>query len=201
MASLSEMLLSQLGGDTMRQIGSAIGANPAATKQAVSAAVPLLFSALAKNASSPTGAQSLLGALDRDHDGSVLDDLGGLLSAFQGGPGAAILGHVLGGQKSSVESGLAKKTGLDAGSISQLLIMLAPMVMGMLGKAKREQNFDVGGLSRTLAGEREAATQVSPGLGDLLGGLLDSNRDGSVADDVVKMGGGLLGSLFGRKRR
>jgi hypothetical protein len=79
--------------------------------------------------------------------------------------------------------------------------MLAPMVMGMLGKAKRERNFDIGGLSRTLAGEREAATQASPGLGDLLGGLLDSNRDGSVADDVVKMGGGLLGSLFGRKRR
>jgi len=201
MASLSEMLLSQLGGDSMRQIGAAIGADPTMTRKAVSTAVPLLFSALAKNASSASGASSLLGALDRDHDGSVLDDLGSLLSSFQGGAGAAILGHVLGGQKSSVESGLAKKTGLDAGSISQLLVVLAPMVMGMLGKAKREQNFDVGGLSRTLQGEHEAATQASPGLGDLIGGLLGSGQGASVASEAVKIGGGLLGALFGRKRQ
>lgn len=196
MASMSEVLLSQLGGDTMRQIGAAIGADPATTKQAVGTAVPLLFSALAKNASSKKGAQSLLGALDRDHDGSVLDDLGGLLSSLQQGPGAAILGHVLGGQRGSVESGLANKTGLDAAAISQLLVMLAPMVMGMLGKAKREQNFDVGGLSRTLAGEREAATEASPDLGDLLG-----SGQGAGLAEAVKIGGGLLGALFGRKRR
>lgn len=200
MASMSEMLLSQLSGDTMRQIGSAIGANPAATKQAVSAAVPLLFSALATNANSKTGAASLLGALDRDHDGSVLDDLGSLLSSFQSGPGGAILGHVLGGQLGSVQSGLAKKTGLGAGAISQLLIMLAPMVMGMLGKARREQDLDAGGLSRTLQNEREAATQASPDLGDLIGGLLGSGQGGGMASEVAKIGGGLLGALFGRKR-
>ena len=199
MASLSEMLLSQLGGDTMRQIGAAIGADPTTTRQAVGTAVPLLFSALAKNASNPKGAQSLLGALDRDHDGSVLDDLGSLLSSFQQGPGAGILGHVLGGQQSTVESGLANKTGLNAAAISQLLVMLAPMVMGMLGKAKREQDLDVGGLSRTLNGEREAATQASPDLGDLLGGLLGSGQGAGMAE-AVKIGGGLLGALFGRKR-
>ncbi len=200
MASLSEMLLSQLGGDSIRQIGAAIGADPTTARQAVGTAVPLLFSALAKNASSASGAASLLGALDRDHDGSVLDDLGSLLSSFQGGPGAAILGHVLGGQRGTVESGLANKTGLNAAAISQLLVVLAPMVMGMLGKAKRDQNLDVGGLSRTLQNEHEAATQASPDLGDLLGGLLGSGQGAGVAE-AVKIGGGLLGALFGRKRR
>ena len=30
-------------------------------------------------------------------------------------------------------------------------------------------------------------------------GMLDANRDGSIADDMARMGGGLLGSLFGKR--
>ena len=67
------------------------------------AALPLLMGALGRNASQPQGAQSLLGALQRDHLGS--NDLSGLLGAVLGGSrqgqpsrqtdGAGILGHIL----------------------------------------------------------------------------------------------------------
>jgi hypothetical protein len=35
---------------------------------------------------------------------------------------------------------------------------------------------------------------------DMLGGLLDSDGDGQVADDLADLGGSLLGGLFGRPK-
>lgn len=54
-------------------------------------------------------------------------------------------------------------------------------------------------LSNQIGGERRAFERKAPGAADLIGGLLDSDGDGSVADDLAKLGGGLLGGLFGGK--
>ena len=67
------------------------------------AAVPLLVGAMQRQAASPTGLDALAGALDRDHDGSILDDIGGFLgSGGTVGRGAGILGHVLGARQDNV---------------------------------------------------------------------------------------------------
>ena len=49
---------------------------------ALAGALPLLLGALGRNASQPAGAESLFGALERDHAGS--SDLGGLLGSVLG---------------------------------------------------------------------------------------------------------------------
>ena len=77
--------------------------------------------------------------------------------------------------------------------------MLAPLVMGMLGKNQRQQGLDIGGLTDLLGGERKAAQKRAPEAVDLIGSLLDSDGDGSVTDDLAKLGGNLLGGLFGGK--
>jgi hypothetical protein len=110
-----------------------------------------------------------------------------------------ILKHVFGGRESKVESALAGSSGIDAGQMRQILAMLAPLVLGMLGKQQRQQGFDIGGLTDLLGGERRAAEKKAPGAVDLIGSMLDSDGDGSVADDLAKLGGGLLGGLFGGK--
>ncbi len=142
----------------------------------------------------------MLNALNRDHDGSILDHIGGLLGGAQSGPGDAILGHILGGKKKSVESGLSQVSGLDSGAIAKLLPILAPILMGMLGRAQRQQGFDAGGLSEMLTGERKRAQSRNPDVGGILGDLLDTDNDGQVIDDVVKLGTSLLGGLLGSKR-
>jgi hypothetical protein len=199
--SAVEQLLSQLQGGGIDAIARQVGIGKEQTAQVVSAAMPALLEGLTRNSKSADGAVSLAGALDRDHDGSVLDDVMGFLGqSSSAGLGAGILGHVFGGKQSSVESALGKMSGVDASSVSRILATLAPLVMGVLGRTKRDQGLDPSGLAGWLGGEREAVQQRAPGAMDMLGGLLDSDGDGDVKDDLMKMGGSLLGGLFGGKR-
>ena len=200
--SLLELLSQQIGGDAVQQISQQVGADEQATSKAVSAALPLLVTALAKNSNNQQGAASLLGALDRDHDGSVLDDVVGFLgnSGGGGGAGGAILGHILGGRQSGAEAAIGQASGLNSGQVGQILAMLAPLVMGALGKQKRSSGLDVGGLSDLLQGERRRVTEAQPGSMDIFSQMLDSDGDGDVKDDLAKIGMGMLGKMFGGRR-
>jgi hypothetical protein len=198
--SLLDMLTEQLAGERTAQIGRRLGTDEGAASKAIGAALPLLMGALARNASRGAGANSLAGALDRDHDGSVLEDLGAFLNSPDTRSGDGILRHTFGERRLAVEQELGRRTGLDAGSIAQLLPILAPIVMGALGKAKRQDNLDTGDLVSMLSGERQRADSMSSGTSDMLTMLLDSDRDGSVADDVAQAGVGFLGKLLRRRR-
>lgn len=199
--SLLEMLQGQIGDDFIQQAARQVGAKPQQVNQAVSAGVPLLVSALARNASSSGGANALLGALDRDHDGSILDDVIGFLGKSRGGgAGDAILGHVLGGKKQGVEQAIGQASGLDMGQVGQILAMVAPLIMGALGKQRQQKSLDAGGLADMLNGERRQVERQQPEVGGLLGKLLDQDGDGQIGDDLAKMGMSVLGNLFGGKR-
>jgi hypothetical protein len=75
----------------------------------------------------------------------------------------------------------------------QILMMLAPVVMGMLGRAKQQQGLDPGGLSDML-GQQSAQAQQASGMMGMLGQLLDRNHDGSAVDDIA----GMIGGMFRR---
>ena len=47
------------------------------------------------------------------------------------------------GRQPAVETEVAKQTGLDPKAIAGLLPMLAPIVMGALGRQKKQQGMDV----------------------------------------------------------
>ena len=194
------MIQGQIGDDFIQQVSQQVGAKPQQVNQAVSAGVPLLVSALARNASNTGGASALLGALDRDHDGSVLDDVIGFLGNSGSSPGEAILGHVLGGKKQGVEQAIGQASGLDMAQAGKILAMVAPLIMGALGKQKRQQGFDAGGLMDMLGGERQRVESQQPEVGGLLGKLLDQDGDGQISDDLAKAGMSVLGSLFGGRR-
>jgi hypothetical protein len=184
---LQSLLGQALGGDTIGRMSQALGADERTTGNAVQAALPMLLGALAHNSSTPTGASSLLGALDRDHDGSVLDDVAGFLGGGSSGSGQGILGHVFGNKLGAVQNGLGQASGLDAGSAGNLLTMLAPIVMGALGRTNRQGGLDVSSLGGLLGG---ASQQLAGADSSMLGGLsqlLDSNQDGSSLDDVVQL--------------
>lgn len=193
--------LSQSGG--LDALGSLIGTDSDGAQAGITSAIPAIIGAMANNASSTDGAASLLGALDNDHDGSILDSLGGLLGGggqstggqdaggFDIADGMAILGHVFGNRQDDVTYGVAKQSGLNLGTVMKLLPIIAPIVMGYLGRRKREENLDADRLGSLLQTERQTAEQSNPGLGGLAG-LLDANDDGSVADELI----GMMGQLF-----
>lgn len=189
--SLLDMLQQRLGTDAVQQISQQLGADHGTTESAIAAALPMLVGALARNAQDPNQAGALANALSRDHDGSVLDDVVGSLGRGGTGAGDSILGHVLGGQRQSVETGLSHMAGLDPAKAGMLLSMLAPLVMGALGKAQRDGKLDPGALTAMLGAEQQRAADAAPGVMGMLEKVLDRNHDGSVMDEI----GGLLGKL------
>ncbi len=191
--NLQTILGDALGGNTISQMSQVLGADESTTSNAVQAALPMLLGALAHNSATPEGASSLAGALDRDHDGSILDDVAGfVLNGGAGGQGAGILGHIFGGSQSQVEQGLSQASGLDAGKVTQLLIMLAPIVMGALGRTQRQEGLGLGDLAGMLGGASQQMGGGSSMMG-MLAQIMDSNRDGSAVDDVMRLVGGFLG--------
>jgi hypothetical protein len=192
-------LMEQLGGGGVSEIGRSLGLSGGDVTNVLSGAVPAIMAGLTRNSSSSDGAAGLLGALDRDHDGSILDDVAGFLAGSGSlAGGAGILGHVLGGRQANVESAVSKSSGVDLASVAKIMAMVAPLIMGALGKAKRQQGFDASGLAAALGQQERAARQVSPSAVDMFSRMLDSDGDGDPMDDLVKMGSGLLGGLFNK---
>jgi hypothetical protein len=198
--SLLELLQSQLSGEQTAQLSQRIGVDQAAGQKAIGAALPALVAALAGNARRQDGAASLAQALERDHDGSVLDDLAGFLNRGDTKDGEGILKHALGARRPAVESAVAKQAGLDTKAVSGLLPLLAPLVMGALGRQKREAGLDPAGLSSMLAGEGKRAKELAPGALGLLGSLLDDEGDGLDAGDLADAGKKFLGGLMGKRK-
>jgi hypothetical protein len=210
MSGLLELLDSPMGKQLISGVANQTGQPEDRTASVLSMAMPLLMGAMKKNASTPEGAQNLMGALSSKHNGSILDNLGDF---FGGGvdqsaldDGAGILGHVLGNKQSQVENALSERSGLDASSIAQILKIAAPILMGFLGKQKAQANVnDSNGLSSLLGSMLGGQPQQNQ---NLITSLLDSDGDGSIMDDVADMVlgtpkkkgglGGLLGGLFGK---
>ncbi len=212
MSGILDLLGSDLGKTIISGVAGQTGQDTNKTSGLLTMALPVLMQAMKQNASTPQGAEGLLGALNNKHDGSILDDLGGL---FKGGvdnnvmkDGEKILGHVLGGRQQNVQNALSQKSGIDAGSVANILKVAAPLLMGVLGKQTRQNKVsnqaDLGGLlGGMLKGSSPEQEQ------SFLESILDADGDGSVIDDVAGMVlggnkkksglGGLLGGLFGKK--
>ena len=170
------------------------------TGKAVAAALPMLLGSIAGNADQPQGASALAGALGSGHDGSILDMLGPMLSGGYasralGSDGSRILGHLMGDQQGAVESNVAQFAGVESSLVSKLLPMLAPIVMGYIGKRMAGGGLDAGGLGSLLGQEREQAKQQEGGLGAIFDVL-----SGNGKPDAPQGGGGLMdmaGDLLG----
>ncbi|WP_299228038.1 DUF937 domain-containing protein [uncultured Psychroserpens sp.] len=212
MSGILDLLNSDLGKTIISGVSGQTNQPQNKTQDVLTMALPVLMAAMKRNAATPQGAEGLMGALNNKHDGSILDNLGGL---FSGGvddnvmtDGSKILGHVLGNKQQRVEQTLGAKAGMDANSVAQILKVAAPILMGVLGKQTRQNNVNnPSGLEGLLGGLLGGNSQ--PQEQSFLESILDADGDGSVIDDVAGMVlggnkkksglGGLLGGLFGGK--
>ena len=212
MSGIVDLLKGPTGKMLIAGTGKQLGMGEKKASMAIQSAIPLILGAMKNNASSTAGATNLLKALgDKKHEGNILDNLSNILGGKKIDhdvmqDGAGILGHVFGGREENVARAVGKSSGLDLGQAMNILKVVAPFVMGFLGKKKRADNIN-----------------NQSGIGDLLGGLLgggrknsqsmvnrllDADGDGSIIDDVAgmllsgnKKGGlgDLLGGLLGGK--
>jgi len=190
MFSLEDLLGQQQGNQAVEQISQQVGANPTMTNTAIQMALPMILNSLANNTKEPQGAESLNNALQQ-HDGGILDNLGGFLGGSvdqtANKDGLGILGHIFGGNQGAIAQQVAQKSGMDIGQVAQLLITLAPIVMGFLGKKKQEQNLDANGLQNMLGEQQQTMQNSGNPMMDMVSGMLDRDKDGSSMDDLASM--------------
>jgi len=211
MSRILDLLNSDIGKSLINGVSGHTGQSKSKTSNSLTMAMPVLMQAMKRNANSSEGASGIMSALQK-HDGSILDNLGSL---FSGGninsvsdDGGKILGHVLGNRQGNIQNTLSQKSGIDPGSVGQILKVAAPILMGVLGKQQRQNNVNsssgIQGLLGGLIGNNAPDQNQS-----FLESILDADGDGSVIDDVAGMVlggnksksglGGLLGGLFGKK--
>ena len=190
-----EALLGLLQGQDLGQLAEQVGGNEGQVKNGVMAALPAMLTALSKNTGTEKGAQELNNALETKHDGSILNNLSGYLSNPDLKDGAGILNHLFGSQTSNVANAVSQSSGLDSNGSMKMLQMLAPILMGMLGQQKKQNNLDaegIGNLTSMLASNFGSEAGAS-GIMEAVTNLLDANKDGNVMDDIM----GMVGKLFG----
>ena len=211
-ATLTDELYTQLQGEPLRQMSQQLGIGPAQMAGALSAALPMLLGMLGQNAQQPQGAQSLFGALSKDHRGL---DPGSVLGAVMGSgattqpatasQGDKILGHVFGDRQPRAEQSLGQTTGLGSDKSRALLKLLAPVVMAFLAKRmfdQRQGGAGAGGpreaspqvLGEVLGQEQQQVRQQGGLGGGLLAAVLDQDGDGQVGfGDLLRAGSEMLG--------
>lgn len=157
-------------------------------------ATPLVVSYLKNKAKDKAEAESLNNALDKDHDGSILSEPSQIESRTQ--EGNSILDHIFGGQKAQVENELSQNTGISMDKIGPILGMLAPLIMGYIGKEKRSNQVQSGGISDLLGGLLGQAQQEAQGsspLNDILGQVLRSGNQNQTSNPLQDLLGGMTG--------
>lgn len=214
--SLIDLLTGNTGNQVAEKAENKFGVSKTQILALLAVAAPLVISYLRNKSKDANEAEALNNALNKDHDGSILDDPS--QADARQDEGNSILSHIFGGDKGAVENNLSQTSGISIDKIGPILAMLAPVIMGYIGKQKQENNVGAGGLSDLLGGilgnaQGQAQASDNPlgnilgsvlggsqsssggGIGDLLGGLLGGNDD-------KKQGGGLgdiLGGFLGGK--
>ena len=177
MNPILDVLMNAAGGGAVENVGQRFGLSPQQTSSALGQLVPALMAGLQRNTAQPGGMEALLGALTQGNHERYLDRPEALTEDTTTQEGNAILGHIFGSKEVSrqVAGQAAAQTGIGADILKQMLPVAATMVMAGLSKQKT------------------TAAPQGAGAAGFLGSLLDQNRDGSVADDVV----GFLGKFMG----
>jgi hypothetical protein len=172
-------------GAAVRQLGAQLGLGEEQTASALSALVPVLAAGFQRNLQSEGGLAGLVSALSAGHHQQYIENPATLRDQAAVAEGNGILRHVLGSKDVSreVASRAADRTGVSADLMKQLLPLAATLMMGAFAR-----NADAA--TSTPAGPAGA----EGGIADMLGPLLDRNRDGSILDDMA----GMAGRFFNR---
>ena len=172
--NILESLLSGGDGSAVRQLGAQFGLPPEQTQSALAALVPSLMAGFQNNMSREGGLDSLASALAGGGHQQYINDPATLADPATTADGNGILGHLFGSKDVSrqVAQRASAQTGIDPGILKQMLPVIAALAMGAMA--------------------RQSQAAGAPGGGGLAS-MLDQNRDGSVADDLL----GLAGKLFG----
>jgi len=188
--NLLKMLQDQMGSSVVDQASKFLGESSSNTSSGINALLPSILGGLISKGNTESGASGIMDMITKgNYDGSILDNLG---NVFSGGSstsnfmnaGSLLTSSLFGGSKlGSVLDVVTKSTGMRRSSSSSLMNLLAPIVMGMVGKQVKSNGLNASGLRSMLMGQKDHVAAAMPaGMGSVLG---LSSMKGAVTEKVT----------------
>lgn len=160
--------------DIVASIAEAIGIDRSKAQSAVTAAVPGVLAGLASSAAQPGGAQRIAEAVTENR--GIFDSIS---SIFGGGSqssllnmGSQLVTSLFGTRDSrALSDAVSSYAGLGSAQGASLIGMLAPLIMGGIGKALGGSEPSAVGISSLLAGQKNNIMSALPSsVGAMLSG-------------------------------
>ena len=174
---LTDLLINAAGGSLVKNIAAKVGISEADARRAMGHLAPAVSRGIQKNSAQPEGLESLINALGKKNHRRYIDQPDIISQPDTIDDGNAILGHIFGKKDISrnVAGHAAQETGLSSSILKKLMPMIAAAAMGAISQKTN------GGASLRQGGSSGS------GAIDIISSVLDSNRDGSMVDDLLSM--------------
>lgn len=175
---MAKDITSLLGGvltqENLDSLSKASGVSRDEIKSVLDSALPSLLGGALEQANNSDTAAGFAGALS-DHAKDDVTNVGAFLQKVDAKDGQKIVNHLLGGSGAVEE--IADRAGVSKENTSQILSLVAPLLMSLLGQETSSQQQSGG-----------------QGVGSILGSLLGGSLLGGSS---ASQGGGLLSGLSG----
>jgi len=167
-ASLLDSLTGLITPDLADRAASMLGESDSSIRKGLGGALPVVLSGLANRAGDSGFAGSLFDLVRSPaNDGSVLNDVGGLLGSGASSPmmglGGKLLNMLFGGNTSNLANALSGYAGVKSSTASTLLNFAAPLVLAALGRRTRSDNLNASSLASLLLGQKDSFAAALPG--------------------------------------
>lgn len=173
--SIIESLMSTLGPQVVGPIASRLGVSTDAVQSGLQSTSAALLSGIASKADQPGFLSQIFNMIkspanSADALSDAVSNAGSSGAGALSDLGSKFASTVLGSGQSAVTDAIGRASGLGD-KAGAMMGMVAPLVLGFLGKHVRDNGLNAGDLGNTLKGEASKLTGLLPaGLGSLLSG-------------------------------
>jgi OmpA-OmpF porin, OOP family len=175
-ANLIEMIRSVITPDVVRHSSSLTGESDAATRNAIDVAIPSVLAGTLELGSTQAGAGRLQQMIsDGGYGAETVSGFEHMLAdetarSSLERSGGHLLSSLFGSDEHAVTQAVAQTSSVGEKSAARLLRLIAPLVMGVLGKQISSLRLDANGIMNMLVGERGAiVSALPPGVARAIG--------------------------------
>jgi OmpA-OmpF porin, OOP family len=157
-----------LSSELVNKASSFLGESESGVGAALSGILPTVLGGLADKSATTEGANVISRMAGEQNQSGILDNLGSFFGSDSGSllsKGANALSSIFGDKVGGLTSLLSSFSGIKSSSTSSLLGMIAPVVLGFLGKHAATNNLNAGGLANLLSSQKDNISKaIPPGL-------------------------------------
>lgn len=167
--NILDLFKSQISGELAKAASGYLGESETNTKSVLESAAPALLGSLIQKAGTQSGASSIMDLLkNNDFDSNNMNSLSGLITGGENNfskiidLGGSIVKMLFGDKIGSIVDWISRNKGVKSSSVTSLLSMAAPFLMGLIGSQVKSQNLGISGLTNLLTGQGSFVKSLLP---------------------------------------